>query len=55
MAGIVQAADLLDEGKISSKQLKQLFDVCFEKGEDFAAVYEREKPEQITDASALEG
>ncbi len=54
MAGIVQAADLLDEGKISSKQLKQLLDVCFEKGEDFAAVYEREKPEQITDASALE-
>jgi aspartyl-tRNA(Asn)/glutamyl-tRNA(Gln) amidotransferase subunit B len=54
MAGIVLAADLLDEGKISSKQLKQLFDVCFEKGEDFPAVYEREKPEQITDASALE-
>jgi aspartyl-tRNA(Asn)/glutamyl-tRNA(Gln) amidotransferase subunit B len=54
MAGIVQAADLLDEGKISSKQLKQLFDVCFEKGEDFATVYAREKPEQITDASALE-
>jgi aspartyl-tRNA(Asn)/glutamyl-tRNA(Gln) amidotransferase subunit B len=54
MAGIVEAADLLDEGKISSKQLKQLFDVCFEKGEDFGAVYEREKPEQITDASAIE-
>jgi aspartyl-tRNA(Asn)/glutamyl-tRNA(Gln) amidotransferase subunit B len=54
MTGIVQAADLLDEGKISSKQLKQLFDVCFENGEDFAAVYEREKPEQITDSSALE-
>jgi len=54
MAGIVQAADLLDEGKISSKQMKQLFDVCFERGEDFAAVYEREKPEQITDASAIE-
>ena len=54
MAGIVQAADLLDEGKISSKQLKQLFDVCFEKGEDFPAVYEREKPEQITDISAIE-
>jgi aspartyl-tRNA(Asn)/glutamyl-tRNA(Gln) amidotransferase subunit B len=54
MAGIVQAADLLDEDKISSKQLKQLFDVCFENGEDFAAVYEREKPEQITDASAIE-
>jgi len=54
MAGIVLAADLLDEGKISSKQLKQLFDLSFEKGEDFPAVYEREKPEQITDVSAIE-
>jgi aspartyl-tRNA(Asn)/glutamyl-tRNA(Gln) amidotransferase subunit B len=54
MAGIVLAADLLDEGKISSKQMKQLFDICFEKGEDFPAVYEREKPEQITDTSAIE-
>ena len=54
MAGIVLAADLLDEGKISSKQLKGLFDVCFENNEDFPAVYEREKPEQITDASAIE-
>jgi aspartyl-tRNA(Asn)/glutamyl-tRNA(Gln) amidotransferase subunit B len=54
MAGIVQAADLLDDGKISSRQLKQLFDIAFEKGEDFGAVYEREKPEQITDASAIE-
>jgi aspartyl-tRNA(Asn)/glutamyl-tRNA(Gln) amidotransferase subunit B len=54
MAGIVQAADLLDEDKISSKQLKQLFDICFEKGEDFGPVYEREKPQQITDASAIE-
>jgi aspartyl-tRNA(Asn)/glutamyl-tRNA(Gln) amidotransferase subunit B len=54
MAGIVMAADLLDEGKISSKQMKQIFDVCFEQGEDFAAVYEREKPQQITDSSAIE-
>jgi len=54
MAGIVQAADLLDEGKISSKQLKQLFDLCFEKNEDFPAVYDREKPQQISDASAIE-
>src|SRR5208282_4550693 len=54
MAGIVQAADLLDEGKVSSEQLEPLFDVCFEKGEDFAAVYEREKPQQITDASEIE-
>ena len=54
MAGIVMAADLLDEDKISSKQMKQIFDVCFEKGEDFAVVYEREKPQQITDAAAIE-
>jgi aspartyl-tRNA(Asn)/glutamyl-tRNA(Gln) amidotransferase subunit B len=54
MAGVVLAADLLEENKISSKQLKQLFDVCFEKGEDFSTVYEREKPRQITDVSALE-
>ena len=54
MAGIVLAADLLDEGKISSRQMKQIFDVCFEKGEDFSAVYEREKPEQITDGAAIE-
>ena len=54
MAGIVLAADLLDEGKISSKQMKQLFDVAFENGEDFVFVYEREKPQQITDAAAIE-
>jgi aspartyl-tRNA(Asn)/glutamyl-tRNA(Gln) amidotransferase subunit B len=54
MAGIVLAADLLDEGKISSKQMKQIFDVGFERGEDFGAVYEREKPQQITDSAAIE-
>jgi aspartyl-tRNA(Asn)/glutamyl-tRNA(Gln) amidotransferase subunit B len=54
MAGVAMAADLLDAGTISSKQLKGLFDICFEKGEDFPQVYEREKPQQITDASALE-
>ena len=54
LAGLVQAADLVEEGKISSKQLKGLFDVCFEKREDFGPVYEREKPQQITDVSALE-
>jgi aspartyl-tRNA(Asn)/glutamyl-tRNA(Gln) amidotransferase subunit B len=54
MTGIVQAADLLDEGKISSKQMKQIFDIAFEKSEDFGTVYEREKPQQITDTSAIE-
>ena len=54
MEGVVMAADLLEAGKISSRQLKGLFDTCFEKGEDFPSVYEREKPQQITDASAIE-
>jgi aspartyl-tRNA(Asn)/glutamyl-tRNA(Gln) amidotransferase subunit B len=54
LPGIVLAADLVEEGKISSKQLKQLFDISFEKGEDFPAVYEREKPQQITDSGAIE-
>jgi aspartyl-tRNA(Asn)/glutamyl-tRNA(Gln) amidotransferase subunit B len=54
MAGVVLAADLLQDSKISSKQMKGLFDVCFEKGEDFPAVYDREKPEQITDTGAIE-
>ncbi|WP_420237301.1 Asp-tRNA(Asn)/Glu-tRNA(Gln) amidotransferase subunit GatB [Telmatobacter bradus] len=54
MQGIVQAADLLEAGTISSKQLKQLFDVCFEKSEDFGPVYEREKPQQISDTGAIE-
>ena len=54
MKGVAQAADLAEEGKLSSKQLKQLFDLCFERNEDFGPVYEREKPQQITDAGALE-
>ena len=54
MRGIAQAADLAEEGKLSSKQLKQLFDTSFENGEDFDVVYEREKPQQISDAGAIE-
>jgi aspartyl-tRNA(Asn)/glutamyl-tRNA(Gln) amidotransferase subunit B len=54
MAGIVLAADLLEDGAISSKQLKGLLDIAFENREDFPAVYEREKPQQITDSSAIE-
>jgi aspartyl-tRNA(Asn)/glutamyl-tRNA(Gln) amidotransferase subunit B len=55
MAGIAQAADLAEGGgRLSSKQLKQLFDIAFETGEDFPVVYEREKPQQISDVSAIE-
>ena len=45
---------MLEDGKLSSKQIKGLFDICFEKNEDFPAVYEREKPEQISDTGAIE-
>ncbi len=54
MAGIAQAADLAEDGRISSKQLKQLFDAAFASGEDFNVVYTREKPEQISDTGAIE-
>jgi aspartyl-tRNA(Asn)/glutamyl-tRNA(Gln) amidotransferase subunit B len=52
--GVVLAADLTDAGEISSKQLKQLLDTCFAEGRDFAFVYDRDKPQQITDSSAIE-
>src|SRR6201992_1820062 len=54
MDGVVLAADLAEEGKLSSKQWKQLFDIAFEKGEDFPVVYEREKPQQESDPAAIE-
>jgi aspartyl-tRNA(Asn)/glutamyl-tRNA(Gln) amidotransferase subunit B len=54
MDGLVQAADLAEGGELSSKQLKGLFDTAFENGEDFGSVYEREKPQQISDPAALE-
>jgi aspartyl-tRNA(Asn)/glutamyl-tRNA(Gln) amidotransferase subunit B len=52
--GVVLAADLAEAGEISSKQLKQLLDTCFAEGRDFAFVYERDKPQQISDSSAIE-
>src|SRR5271163_3242592 len=54
MKGIAFAADLAEEGKLSSKQWKQLFDIAFEKNEDFPVVYEREKPQQLSDPAAIE-
>ena len=44
------AADLLESAEISSKQLKALLDTCFANGENFPTVYERERPQQISDA-----
>ena len=54
MKGVAMSADLLESNAISSKILKDLYDKAFENGEDFPAVYEREKPEQITDSAAIE-
>jgi aspartyl-tRNA(Asn)/glutamyl-tRNA(Gln) amidotransferase subunit B len=54
MDGIVLAADLAEAGEISSKQLKQLLDTCFAEGRDFAFIYDRDKPQQISDTSAIE-
>ncbi len=54
MKGVAMSADLVESGAISGKQLKELYDIAFERGEDFALVYEREKPQQITDTAAIE-
>jgi aspartyl-tRNA(Asn)/glutamyl-tRNA(Gln) amidotransferase subunit B len=54
MEGLVMAADLAESGELSSKMLKQLLDACFERREDFPVVYEREKPQQISDTGAIE-
>jgi aspartyl-tRNA(Asn)/glutamyl-tRNA(Gln) amidotransferase subunit B len=54
MKGVAMSADLAESGAISSKILKDLYDKAFASGEDFPAVYEREKPQQITDTAALE-
>jgi aspartyl-tRNA(Asn)/glutamyl-tRNA(Gln) amidotransferase subunit B len=54
MKGVAMSADLVESGAISSKILKDLYDKAFAAGEDFPAVYDREKPQQITDVAALE-
>jgi aspartyl-tRNA(Asn)/glutamyl-tRNA(Gln) amidotransferase subunit B len=55
MKGVAQAANLVESGVISGKMLKDLFDLCFERGKDFPEVYDEEgRPEQSRDTSALE-
>jgi len=54
MRGVALSADLVEDGTISGKMLKDLYDLCFERNQDFPAVYEKEKPQQITDSSAIE-
>lgn len=55
MKGLAEAADLVESGTISSKMLKDLFDLCFERGKDFPEVYEEEgRPAQSRDMGAIE-
>jgi aspartyl-tRNA(Asn)/glutamyl-tRNA(Gln) amidotransferase subunit B len=55
MAGVAASADLVESGTISGKMLKELYDLSFERGRDFPAVYDEEgRPRQSTDTSALE-
>jgi len=54
MQGVVMSADLVESGAISGKILKDLYDKAFEQGVDFPEIYEQEKPQQITDTSAIE-
>lgn len=55
MKGVAQSADLVENGVISGKMLKDLYDLAFDRGKDFAAVYEEEgRPAQSRDTSAIE-
>jgi aspartyl-tRNA(Asn)/glutamyl-tRNA(Gln) amidotransferase subunit B len=55
MKGVAASADLVESGAISGKMLKDLYDLCFERGKDFPEVYEEEgRPRQSSDSSALE-
>jgi aspartyl-tRNA(Asn)/glutamyl-tRNA(Gln) amidotransferase subunit B len=55
MKGVAVSADLVEAGTISSKMLKELYDLSFERNKDFPVVYEEEgSPKQSTDTGALE-
>src|SRR3954470_22740606 len=55
MKGVAASADLVEANTISGKMLKDLYDIAFERGKDFPAVYEEAgSPKQSTDSGALE-
>ncbi|MGP0096075.1 MAG: Asp-tRNA(Asn)/Glu-tRNA(Gln) amidotransferase subunit GatB [Terriglobales bacterium] len=55
MSGVTASADLVESGAISGKMLKDFYDLCFERRQDFPAVYEAAgRPVQSRDTSALE-
>jgi len=55
MKGVAASADLVESGAISGKMLKDLYDLSFERNQDFPEVYEAEgRPQQSSDTSSLE-
>ena len=54
MKGVAFSADLVESGAISGKMLKDLYDLAFERSQDFPVVYEKEKPQQISDDATIE-
>ena len=55
MKCVAESADLAESGAISSKMLKDLYDLCFSRNADFLEVYEAEgRPQQSSDSGALE-
>ncbi len=55
MKGVAASADLMESGAISSKMLKELYDLSFEQNKDFPTIYEEAgRPEQSRDTGALE-
>ncbi len=53
-AGIAELLDMIDSGKISGKQAKDVLDKAFASGESPATVVEREGISQLADTAALE-
>jgi len=55
MKGLAEAADLVESGTISGKMLKDLFDLAFERGQDFPRVYDEQgRPAQSRDTGSIE-
>jgi aspartyl-tRNA(Asn)/glutamyl-tRNA(Gln) amidotransferase subunit B len=55
MEGVAASADLVEAGTISGKMLKDLYDLAFQKRQDFPVTYEEAgRPQQSSDTSVLE-
>ena len=55
MKGVAASADLMESGAISSKMLKEFYDLAFEQNKDFPTIYEEAgRPQQSRDTGALE-